>query len=129
VSDGPTRALEPVPPPIVIGYIEASHWRFARSMPSNPHWYVVRPKGPGPELAAHLAFCRWLTAEGRDRTWHGRPFRTASWDGWDYWHMGDDTVINRKPTGQAGWDDEASTGRWLEESDHGGIDPDSGIEP
>jgi hypothetical protein len=137
------------PPVIVQGYIERGRWVAAKTMPENPHEYVVLPKDPGPEREAFRALVRWVQA-GTDRRWHGRKYRTSSWGGWDCWVMDARPIlVNRKPTGHAGWDDEEPGGQsgqpeqvsegasgqsgqprlWLSESDHWGVDPDTGVVP
>ena len=83
-------------------FIDRSDWRFAKTMPENPHWYVVRPAEPD---VGHDALLALLERYGTVRHWHGHPYRSISLDGWDYWFI--HPVINRKPTGRAGWDDEA----------------------
>jgi hypothetical protein len=149
----PDKGSPPEPPPIVRGYLQAAEWTTAKTMPDNPHEYLVLPKDPGPEREAWRALARWVLA-GTDRKWHGRKYRTNSWGGFDMWVMDARPIlVNRKPTGRAGWDDErpvtdpndsadqaiAPDGDshesldpvdqpklWLHESDCWGWDPDGG---
>jgi hypothetical protein len=38
--------------------------------------------------------------------WGGRLWRSFDFDGFSYWHI--HPVINRKPSDEAGWEDESS---------------------
>lgn len=93
-------------------YIANVTWIFAKTMPDNPHWYVVRQRswsrskelGRGHEALFELIrWCYWL------RWWQGRGYRSIELDGWSYWIIQDGTVINRKPVKDAGWDDEQAS--------------------
>jgi hypothetical protein len=104
--------LHGCPPPALVrrarAYIAASEWIFAKTMPDNPHWYVVRKRswakskelGEGHEALYELI--RWFY---RLRWWHLRGYRSLELDGWVYWLIQDGTIINRKPVDKAGWDE------------------------
>ena len=88
-------------------YIAASAWTFAKSMPDNPHWYVVRQRAwaHSPERGeGHEALWQVIRWHYALRWWHGRGYRSIDLDGFSYWVMEDGTIINRKPSDQAGWD-------------------------
>ncbi len=93
-----------------VAYIERVEWRFAKTMPDNPHWYTVRPRPPAPDDPGFESMVRLIRRDGRVRLWHGRPFTYLIVGEWDYWTMGepiDETVIiNRKRTDENDWDDE-----------------------
>ena len=93
-----------------VAYIERVEWRFAKTMPDNPHWYTVRPRPPAPDDPGFESMVRLIRRDGRVRLWHGRPFTYLVVGEWDYWTMGepiDETVIiNRKRTDENDWDDE-----------------------
>jgi hypothetical protein len=121
-------------------YLAATTWTFAKTLPDNPHEYVVMPKEPGPNLTGWKALANLIVEHGRYRKWHGRRYRTVSLAGWDLWVMSTRPIlVNRKPTGHAGWDDERPAAEeeqapqpvpaeqptlWLHESDCWGWDPD-----
>ena len=81
-------------------FIEAAPWRFAKTMASIPHEYVVEGKVDDPAgfaaLAAHIA------EHGYRARWrHLPPNSYLELDGWRYWTMpgrGDDSIliINRE---------------------------------
>ena len=88
-------------------FIAASTWIFAKTMASNPHHYVVRPKSRAAGLGAgHEALFELIRDHHVVRRWHGHPYRSIDLDGFSYWIMDDGTVINRKPADRAGWDDQ-----------------------
>ena len=96
------------PPPELItqarAYVASKEWTFAKTMPENPHHYVVFPFGEeGAERDGYLALQELITKHGWKRRWHGRRWQTYRLDDHDYWHM--QPVINRKPSAEAGWED------------------------
>jgi hypothetical protein len=79
-------------------FIAAAAWRFAVTMPENPHEWV---KG-GPGFEDFVALVR----RGELRRYGGRPYRTVTIDGWTYWlTWGGGPIVNRKPAAEAGWDE------------------------
>ena len=113
----PDAGLFGSPPPADLvaqarAYIAAASWTFAKTMPDNPHEYVVRQRAHAvsPERGAgHEALFVLIRDHHYVRRWHGRGYRTVSLDGHDYWLIQDGTIVNRKPTESAGWDDEPLT--------------------
>ena len=95
-----TQAFDPRP------FIARVEWRFATTMAHyNPHWYVVERDNAGDEYTAFVA----LIAGGELRFYLGYPYHHVSVDGWDYWlTWAEDagSIINRKPSDEAGWDDQ-----------------------
>jgi hypothetical protein len=88
-------------------YIATGEWCFARTMPDNPHWYVIRQHAwaRGREVGqGHEALFVLIREHHYVRLWHRHPFRSIDLDGFSYWIMEDGTVINRKPVESAGWD-------------------------
>ena len=89
-------------------------WRFAKTMAHyNPHWYVVERDHRDEEFTAFVD----LIGTGEVRFYEGYPYRHVSVDGWDYWLTwadGAGTIINRKPSDEAGWDDQT---RWVKPVD------------
>jgi hypothetical protein len=88
-------------------FIASVEWRFAKTMAHyNPHWYVVQKANDGPLFDGFLAY---LNASETVRRYKGRPYRYVTVDDHDYWTTfapGAGYIINRKPSGEAGWDDE-----------------------
>ncbi len=78
--------------------LEGLEFRFAKTMPRNPHWYVVRDRHlPYREFNACTEAIR---SAGRKIWWEGRPYVHLLANGFSYWTMGapveDTVVINRK---------------------------------
>lgn len=69
-------------------YIGSHSWKFAKSMPAFPHWYVVR--WDRPELDQEFCFFAQFI---RDYGYPGNFFRKKlvyfDLDGFKYWTMGD----------------------------------------
>jgi hypothetical protein len=80
-------------------FAKASHWRFAHTMPENPHEYVVRNHT---NEAHFLDAASFIQGRGSEVVFHGRPYRCVTLDGWRYWTMGnplaETTIINRART-------------------------------
>jgi hypothetical protein len=74
-------------------------------MPANPHWYVVEREVGGLAFDAFVARIQ----DGRVRRYEGYDYPTVPVDDFDYWlTRGNDSgwIINRKPSAEAGWDEE-----------------------
>jgi hypothetical protein len=86
---------------------------FAKTMPDNPHWYVVRTP-ENQEL--YVKLFETIREKGVDRKWGGRRYRY--WfpgDGFKYWAMtsavGQSRIINRAEVKEGeGPDDEPPEG-------------------
>ena len=78
--------------------LESFEWRFAKSMPHIPHWYIL--KNPqfctGDEFEDLVSHIR---SHGVLQEWNGRFFTYFYYNGYKYWTMGapvsETTVINR----------------------------------
>jgi hypothetical protein len=83
------------------GFVEASTWTFARSMPSIPHEYSARKQNcPYPILHEEYEEFILLVREYGVRRRRGKNYYTyLNLDGWRYWTMGYSpeatTIINR----------------------------------
>jgi hypothetical protein len=91
VLPNPPESYDPRP------YIEANTWVFARTMPENPHEYVMLRAST--DWREHLRFLRWLRVYGEVERWlDGRRYRYRIVDGWRYWAMWspNDTILNRE---------------------------------
>jgi hypothetical protein len=79
-------------------YITASRWTFAKTMPTIPHWYVVRERAwaQSPEMGeGHEALFVLIRDYHYNRPWRGRHFRSIDLGDSTFWIMEDGTVINR----------------------------------
>lgn len=76
-------------------YIAAHEWRFARTRPQNPHWYVLLVESADPY--DHLRFLEWIRRHGDIEVHQGKQYRYQEVDGWRYWALGpNDTILNRR---------------------------------
>ena len=77
-------------------FIAKAPWRFAKTMPENPHEYTVRGQTPDEEFDAFVLLIR---ERGYQRRFGGRPYSYLNVDGRRYWTMGAPlrmtTIINR----------------------------------
>ncbi len=93
----PARDYDPRP------YIAANHWVFARTMPDNPHEYVVIHDSTDPY--EHLMFLEWIRSVGDIEHYRGRDYEYVTVDGYRYWAMGpsgpEHTIINRREAPKA----------------------------
>jgi len=113
----PADRIRPDAPPSLVeaarDYIARTTWTFAKTMPTNPHWYCVRQKARAAGLGAgHEQLFTLIRDYHYSRRWHGRRYRSIDLDGYSYWIIEDGTVINRKPADDAGWDDEPQPFLW-----------------
>ena len=63
------------PMPSVETFVAEVTWRFAKTMPDWPHWYVMKPWNPGRE-AEFMELARRIFEEGRDEQWAGLTTET-----------------------------------------------------
>ncbi len=67
-------------------FVAAHEWRFAKSMPKNPHFYVVRDKcRSDDEFVQAVLFVRKV---GVPRKFWKKTFIYFDFEGWSYWSMG-----------------------------------------
>jgi hypothetical protein len=65
-------------------FVRVVDWRFARTMPQWPHWYVMKEWNPGRETE-FMELVRRIFQEGRDEPWgEGRARRVVR-----YYYLGD----------------------------------------
>jgi hypothetical protein len=80
--------------------IQRSHWIFAKTMPENPHFYMLREETDDTEFVRFVEIIRKL---GYREDYEGYPYTVLDVGGWRYWTMGapiDETIlINRKRIG------------------------------
>ena len=68
------------------GFIEAHKWKFAKTMPEHPHWYVVRKYCRNDD--EWLAFMRLIRRWGYDDYFFKTKIRYLDLDGYKYWTNG-----------------------------------------
>jgi hypothetical protein len=77
-------------------FVEKAPWRFARTMPDEPHEYTLRGETPDDDFDA---FVLLLQRRGFPGTYRGRDYTYLNISGWRYWTMGEPvektTLINR----------------------------------
>lgn len=91
--------------PDLLEWLETTPWTFAKTMPTNPHEYIVERHLDGPEF---LAFAQHIWDHGTDREYRGTLYRYVELGDHTYWlteaRGGDGLILNRKLTAQADWD-------------------------
>ena len=58
-------------------FIAGVEWRFAATMPDNPHEYILESTAGGPDF---LAFYELIRSEGRVEVFEGYPYRYLTVD-------------------------------------------------
>jgi hypothetical protein len=79
-------------------FVEKAPWRFAKTMPDEPHEYTVRGEAPDVEFEV---FVHLIRGHGYSADYKGRTYTYLNVGEWRYWTMGEQvektTVINRAP--------------------------------
>ncbi len=67
-------------------FLDMGSWRFANTMPENPHEYIVKPSNP--EKKAEFEKMVMLMRENAIyEEWNGMYFQYYYYDGYKYWTM------------------------------------------
>jgi hypothetical protein len=99
------QALRRADPPLsltaALSAIEAHPWRFAKTMPTKPHWYTrLEEWADDPE--AFYALVALVRRDGEIRYYGRWPYLECEIGEHTYWTMGypvrDTTILNRRPT-------------------------------
>jgi hypothetical protein len=86
-----------------IGQLLESHpWRFAKTMPKNPHWYTLRHEWQDVGDEVYNEVNRMIREHGRTEWFGTYPWRMLDVNGFKYWNyystrVEDVIVLNRKP--------------------------------
>ena len=84
--------------------ISLHKWRFAKTMPKNPHWYVVRHQWCSTEMSFD-DFVLLIRDRGIDTIFKGWRYRCYTIGSYYYWSMGEPVsktiIINRTYTDDA----------------------------
>lgn len=67
-------------------FINANEWTFARTMPQNPHWYIVRAKCSSEE--DFKGFVMHIRKHGYKVTFKGSWYTCFDVGEYKYWTMG-----------------------------------------
>jgi hypothetical protein len=67
-------------------FIAANTWTFAKTMPQNPHWYVVRAKCN--DETAFEGFVMHIREHGHEVVFKGRKYICFDVGEFMYWTMG-----------------------------------------
>jgi len=77
--------------------LEAASYRFAYTMPENPHWYTLRSTWDNDQDFIDCVLL--IRRTGREVIFWNKPYVQLAHNGWDYWTMGAPTeetiLINR----------------------------------
>ena len=73
-------------------FIESEEWTFAKSMPDEPHFYVVSQRAT--DRRGWRDFAGWIRRNGEWAEYREQRYRYATVDEWSYWVVG--RVINRR---------------------------------
>ena len=69
----------------ILNFIEKHEWRFAKSMPFIPHWYIVRKNCDDQEF---VDFVKYIEKYGIDKPFGKKMvFRYLDIDKYSYWSM------------------------------------------
>lgn len=87
----------------------AARWRFAKSMPHNPHWYTLKETWENPQQFEEAV--QMIRDRGITEVYGNRPYTVLFINQFKYWSMGapvkETTLINRcrrKPLQAQGYD-------------------------
>ena len=79
------------------GFVSGSPWKFAKTMPSSPHWYTLRSAAG--DDGSFVCFVQAIRSKGEKRRHGGRSYVYLDIDGFEYWTMGapiaETILINR----------------------------------
>ena len=81
----------------VLKELEAKSWRFAKTMPDNPHFYSLKKEWENPD--EFLEAVQYIRENGVSNMFGGREYTVLYLNGFRYWTMGspleDTYLINR----------------------------------
>jgi hypothetical protein len=67
-------------------FVQASSWRFAKSMPQMPHEYTLRREAKDEALFERVIL--HIRQMGYQKKWGKTTYTYLDIDGWQYWTMG-----------------------------------------
>jgi len=69
-------------------FISSKSWRFAKTMPTIPHWYIVRANPTNEDDDNFVDFAQLIRDKGVHMKWGKYNFPYLILDGYKYWSMG-----------------------------------------
>lgn len=82
----------------LLEFARVHRWKFARSMPRNPHWYTL---AEWTDRRLFERFVMTVRRRGKVRWFWRKPYTHLEVGEWSYWTMGapvgETILINRKP--------------------------------
>lgn len=63
-----------------------SHWKYAKTMPNNPHYYTLRAQSYDEET--FVRFVLHIRQAGYRKRFGSTTYKYFDLDGWCYWTMG-----------------------------------------
>jgi hypothetical protein len=67
-------------------FVQASSWKFAKSMPQTPHEYTLRREANDEDLFERVVL--HIRQVGYHKKWGKTTYTYLDIDGWQYWTMG-----------------------------------------
>lgn len=67
-------------------FVQASSWKFAKSMPQMPHEYTLRREAKDEDLFERVVL--YIRQVGYPKKWGNTTYIYLNIDGWQYWTMG-----------------------------------------
>ena len=69
-------------------FIDSHNWRFAKTMPTSPHWYTLK-KNCVDKKDEHdfERFVMVVRQQGQPVEWHGRTYKYFKFGDYQYWTM------------------------------------------
>lgn len=74
-------------------FINVNTWVFAKSMPTMPHWYIVRDKCTDESL--FIEFVLFIRANGIPKKFFRSTYIYYVVDGFEYWTMGSPIEVTK----------------------------------
>ena len=88
----------------ILKIIESFDWKFAKTMPKNPHFYTVKQKQDRKKSEDYEKLYNYIRENHYIEYFKGYPYKCCHIGEWTYWAMTDDinesVVINRKRRGE-----------------------------
>jgi len=79
-------------PKEVNAFLSKQKWRFAKTMPKNPHEYIVRDRSDDAEF---IEAVKTMRTHGEARPFWGKIYVYYKYEGFEYWTMGNSLEITK----------------------------------
>jgi hypothetical protein len=74
----------------ILNFIEEHNWKFAKSMPNTPHWYIVREECNDADF---VKFVEYIKDNGYPKKFFRSTFTYLDIGNYSYWSMRDPIEI------------------------------------